>query len=247
MLDLDQLQGLQRHLRPPGRRRAARRRRHRLAPGAARAPTRSPATAARSSRCCSRTPTRRARWPSSSACSRSSRSTRPPRRASPSGTAPSARVAARARRRALYARQARRPRPARSLRPRSPGHRQRRTEGGGPDRVRAPGVGHGPGDPAWVDTEMTDAVRPRHCVSWWRPPRPKRHRGPNPPPSMPSEKEGTARPAWSPSGAAHAAATWPAAPFTTYPSAPAVVIAARASSVSCALKRQTRTRRHNPP
>ena len=58
----------------PGARRCARR-------------TRSPATAARSSPCCSRTPTRRARCWSSSACSTACRSARPPPPASPPGTA----------------------------------------------------------------------------------------------------------------------------------------------------------------
>ena len=55
------LQGLQRPSRPPGRRPAAGG--DRLRPGARRCArrTRSPATAARSSPCCSRTPTRRAR------------------------------------------------------------------------------------------------------------------------------------------------------------------------------------------
>ena len=61
MLDLDRFKAFNDAVRPPGRRRAARRDRHRLAPGAARHRHASPATAARSSRSCSRTATTTAR------------------------------------------------------------------------------------------------------------------------------------------------------------------------------------------
>ena len=107
------LQGLQRRARPPGRRRAARRGRRRPGARSCAPRTRSPATAARSSRCCCRTATRRARWPSSSACSPSCRSARRPRPASRCGTA------ARAARRCSRAPTPRSTRQARGPRPRA--------------------------------------------------------------------------------------------------------------------------------
>ena len=87
MLDLDRFKAFNDRPRPSGRRPAAGRRPPPRGARRCARRTRSPATAARSSPCCCRTATRRARWRSSSGCSRSCRSARPPPPASPSGTA----------------------------------------------------------------------------------------------------------------------------------------------------------------